>query len=105
MAQNLTADKIRSLGFAWPKYETVVEYAVVKDGQIDIAATIEKVEASRAFYKGQLNQAFAFKSQHGADYSDFTNRHEEYSRKYHQLGQIVAYLNEILRAAEKGVQD
>jgi hypothetical protein len=86
MAQDLTAYEIRGLGFDWPQYGLVAEYAVSKDGLLDLAATIEKVESSRSFHKGQLNQAYASKSQHGADYSDFTDRHEEYALQVHQSG-------------------
>ena len=85
MARNLTVNEIRSLGFDWPKYELVAEYTVTKDGLLDLAVTIEKMKSSRSFYKGQLNQAYAFKSRHGADYSDFTDRHEEYAQQVHQF--------------------
>jgi len=85
-------------GFEWPRYAIVDEYAVIEAGRVDLAATLEKLRASRAFYRGQLNEAYAFKQSTGADYSDFTDRFDEYALKERQLREAIAYLEEIVEA-------
>ena len=99
MILKLSTSHIESLGFDWPKYSLVEECCVIKDGKVDLTTTIENVKASRAFYKSQLNEAFAFKQQVGADYSDFTDRYDEYAQMYHRLGEVISYLEEIIAAA------
>jgi hypothetical protein len=96
----LPIEGISNLGFVWPKYPLVEEYAVIEDDQIDLAGTVEKLDRSRAFYRGQLNAAFNFKQRTGADYSDFTDRIDEYARKERALRVAIAYLREIMAALE-----
>jgi membrane protease YdiL (CAAX protease family) len=93
-----SVDQIRQAGYEWPKHPLIDEYAVIEEGQVDLVATLEKLRASRAFYRGQLNEAFAFKQNTGADYSDFTDRFDEYARMKRELGQAIAYLEEIVEA-------
>jgi len=97
----LSANEIRNLGFDWPKYLLVEEYCVMDGGKVDLAKTIEGLQASRAFYKRQLTEAYAFKTQHGADYSDFTDRFDEYARMDRDLGVVISYLERIIGAAEE----
>ena len=66
---------------------------------MDLTKTIKRLESSQAYYRKQLNEAFAFKQQTGADYSDFTDRFDEYARTERELGQAVAYLQEIVETA------
>jgi hypothetical protein len=96
----LLATDIRNLGFDWPKYPLVDQYAVIEDGKVDLDKTVEDLDKSRAFYRGQLNAAFNFKQQTGADYSDFTDRFDEYARKERELRTAIAYLREIMAALE-----
>jgi hypothetical protein len=96
----LSVCEIRQLGFDWPRYALVEEYCVNRDGKVDLDQTIEKLESSRAFYRKQLSAAFAFKQQTGADYTDFTDRYDEYARMERELGKAVAYLKQIAEAAE-----
>jgi hypothetical protein len=45
-----------------------------------------------------LNEAYAFKRNTGADYSDFTDRFDEYARMERELGRAIAYLQELVEA-------
>ena len=101
MIRRLSATAIRNLGFEWPKYALIEEYAVMEGGKVDLTQTVEKLDSSRAFYQGQLNAAYAFKQQHGADYSDFTDRFDDYARMRRELGAAISYLEKIIEAAEK----
>ena len=101
MVSKLPVDAIRNLGFDWPKYALIEQYCVIQDGKVDLAKTIEDMQSSRTFYRKQLNEAFAFKMQTGADYSDFTDRHDEYARMERELSQAIAYLEKIMAALEK----
>jgi hypothetical protein len=101
MARKLSSDGIRELGFDWPKYALVEKYCVIEDGKVDLTKTVESMRSSQAFYQRQINEAFAFKMQHGADYSDFTDRFDDYARMKRELGVVIVYLEEIIEAAEK----
>jgi len=57
----------RKRDYEWPKYALVQEYAVIDGDRVDLPATIDKLQSSRSFYKGQLSQAYAFKRDTGAD--------------------------------------
>ena len=96
----LTAHSIRNLGFDWPKNALIKEYCVEEDGKVDLGRTIERMQSSRGYYKRQLDEAFAFKMQTGADYSEFTDRFDDNARMHRELGQAVAYLEEIVAAVE-----
>ncbi len=100
MVRNLSARDIRDLGFDWPKYAMIEEYKVIEDGKVDLSRTIEKMQSSRSYYRKQLNQAFNFKQQTGADYADFTDRFDDNARMERELGQAIAYLQEIKAAIE-----
>ena len=100
MAPRLSVRAIQQLGFDWPKYALVEEYAVIQDDKVDLARTIENLQSSRAFYSQQLNEAFAFKMQTGADYSDFTDRFDDYARMKRELSEAIAYLERIVKASE-----
>ena len=98
MTRKLSVDELQGLGFDWPKYALVEEYCVVEDGKVNLDRTLEKMRSSRSFYAGQINQAFNFKQQTGADYSDFTDRFDEYARMKRELAVTIAYLEEIIEA-------
>ena len=57
------------------------------------------MQASQAFYQGQINAAYSFKQNSGADYSDFTDRFDDYVRMRDDLGRAIAYMQEIMAAA------
>jgi len=98
MTRKLSVDELQSLGFGWPRYALIEEHCVMEDGKVDLDRTLESLQSSRSFYAGQINQAFNFKQQTGADYSDFTDRFDEYARMKRELGVAIAYLEEIIRA-------
>ena len=101
VARKLSARDIRNLGFDWPKYAIIAEYCVMEDGKVDLTKTTERLQSSRAYYKRQLNEAFAFKMQTGADYSDFTDRFDDNAKASRELGQAISYVEAIIEAAEK----
>ena len=98
MTKKLSVREIRSMGFEWPKHVLIEEHCTMEHGKVDLDRTLDSMQSSRAFYRGQINQAFNFKQQTGADYSDFTDRFDEYSRKRRELGAAIAYLEEIIEA-------
>ena len=101
MVQKLSADDVRNLGFDWPKYSLIEKYCVMGGSKVDLTQTLERMQSSRAFYRKQLNEAFAFKTRYGADYSDFTDRFDDYAQMDRELGVAISYLEEILEAAEE----
>jgi len=101
VAWKLSVDDIQNLGFDWPKYALIEEYCVIEDGKVDLTKTIERMRSSRAYYKKQLDEAFAFKMQTGADYSDFTDRFDDNARMNRRLGEAISYLEEIIEASKK----
>ena len=90
---------IRKLGFEWPKHVLLEKYMVPTDNVVDMDAAIREMRSSQAYYRRQLNQAFNFKMSTGADYSDFTDRFDEYAREERDLAEAISYLERILRAA------
>jgi hypothetical protein len=98
MTRKLSARELREIGFDWPKHGLIEEHCVMVDGKVDLDKTLEKLQSSRSFYAGQINQAFNFKQQTGADYSDFTERFDEYARMKRELGVAIAYLEKVLEA-------
>ena len=98
MAPKLSVRELRAMGFDWPKHALIEEYCLMEHGKVDLDGTLQSMQSSRAFYRGQINQAFNFKQQTGADYSDFTDRFDEYSRRSRELGEAIAYLEEIIEA-------
>ena len=101
MEATVAIDKIRSLGFEWPKYALIEEYCVFEQSKIDLTSSLEKMRSSQACFKKQLADAFKFKTQHSADYSDFTDRFDEYVQKKERLDKAIAYLEEVEIAAVK----
>ena len=96
MTRKLSVDELRNLGFDWPKHALIEEHCFMEHGKVNLDRTLESMQSSRSFYQGQINQAFNFKQQTGADYSDFTDRFDEYSRMKRELGTAIAYLEEII---------
>jgi len=86
------------MGFDWPKHALIEEHCFTEHGKVDLDRTLDSMQSSRSFYRGQTNQAFNFKQQTGADYSDFTDRFDEYARKNRELGAAIAYLEGIIAA-------
>ena len=101
VTQGLSVDEIRSLGLDWPKYTLIEAYCIVEGDKVDLTRSLEAMGSSRAFYKRQIRDAYAFKMQTGADYADFTNRFDDHVRTEHQLGQAISYLEHIIEAAEE----
>jgi hypothetical protein len=98
MTHKLSVRELRAMGFDWPKHALIEEYCFMEHGKVDLDRTLQSMQSSRSFYRGQINQAFNFKQQTGADYSDFTDRFDEYSRRSHELGDAIAYIEEIIEA-------
>jgi hypothetical protein len=98
MAPMLTVGDIRGLGFDWPKHALIEQYCVMEHGKVDLAKTIQRMRSSRAYYRRQLDEAFSFKMETGADYSDFTDRFDDYARMHRELGVAISYLEEVIAA-------
>jgi hypothetical protein len=98
MAARLSEHDLQGLGFEWPKYAVIEATSVVEDGKIDLTRTIERLRSRRSHYQEQLNAAFAFKMQTGADCSDFTDRFDDYARMRRDLDTAIAYLEQIIEA-------
>ncbi len=94
----LTIEQIRELGFEWPRLQVVEDNLIVQDGLVDLDGMIAKLESSRAFFRKQLNDAYKFKQQSGADYSDFTDRFDEYAKGEREMNAGLAFLAEIVKA-------
>ena len=99
MSPMLSVEEIQNLGFEWPKHPLIKQYLIAESGRIDLPQTIDRMRASRAFYQKQINEAYAFKRQTGADYADFTDRFDDIARMERELGSSIAYLEEIVAAA------
>ena len=100
VVRKLPVHEIQNLGFDWPRYALLEEYCILEDGKVDLDRTMERLQSSRAYYKRQLDEAFAFKMQTGADYSDFTDRLDDNARMHRELGQAISYLEEIIDSTE-----
>jgi len=92
---------IETLGSGWSRYPLIEEYCVMEDGKVDLVKTLEKMQSSRVFYKKQINDGFKFKMQTGADYSDFSDRFDDYTRMERQLGEAIAYIEGMIGEPEK----
>lgn len=96
MACKITITDIKNLGFEWPRYPLIERYCGMEDGKINLTQTLEKMQSSRTYYKKQLNDAFAFKRQTGADYSDFSDHFDDYARMERELSEAITYIEEII---------
>lgn len=101
MAYILTKADIILLGFDWPRYPLIEEYCVQENGKINLSKTLEKTRSARAYYQKKLKDAYTFKMQTGADYSDFSNRYDDYASMERKLGEVVTSIEEIIRALEE----
>ena len=101
VVRKLSAHDIQNLGFDWPKYALIEEHIIIEDGKVDLTRTMERMQFNQAYYKRQVDEAFAFKMRTGADYSDFTDRFDDNARMNRELGQAIAYLEEIIEVAEE----
>ena len=98
MTPKLSVHELRGMGFDWPQHALIKDHCFMEHGKLDLDRTLESMQSSRAFYQGQINQAFNFKQQTGADYSDFTDRFDEYARMKRELDAAIAHLEEIMEA-------
>ena len=101
MTCKLTVTDIKNLGFDWPRYPLIEGYFGMEDGKINLTQTLEKMQSSRTYYKKQLNDAFAFKRQTGADYSDFSDQFDDYARMERELGEAITFIEEIIGVTGK----
>lgn len=97
----MRVDEIQKLGFEWPKYPIIEEYCLVEDGLVDLNGSLKKMRWNRDYYQKQIDDAYNFKVQTGADYSDFTDKFDDYVRLKNQLRAAIAYLEEIIATSRK----
>jgi hypothetical protein len=101
MGNKITVAAIRALGFEWPKTNIIQEYCVIENANVDIDKTLEKLRNSHTFYRNQITAAYNFKIRTGADYSDFTDKFEDYVRMEKLLLESIKHLEKILTASQK----
>lgn len=94
----LSEAAIKQLGFDWPHNSLLAEHSHVEAGLIDLVGTLDNLRASRVFHQKQINAAYRFKQQTGADYADFTDRFDDHVRQVRELGAAIAYVEGILTA-------
>ena len=86
-------------------FNLIEELCVIEQGKIELTRSLEEMRSSQAYYGKQLADAYKFKTQHSADYSDFTYRIDEYAHKKERLDGAIAYLEEIKLAVENSEKD
>jgi hypothetical protein len=101
-ALQLPVSRIEGLGFEWPRHAIIKQYLTPADDKVDLSVTLERMRSSRAFYRKQINDAYAFKQQTGADYADFTEKFDDIVAMEHSLSQAIRYLEEIEAAVRAG---
>ena len=94
----LSADEIRNLGFEWPKHTIITKYCALENDIIDIEKSLDNLRQSHVFYQKQITAAYNFKIRTGADYSDFTDKFDDYVRMKRLLSEAISYLEQILAA-------
>jgi hypothetical protein len=99
MAHELPLAEILRLRPDWPRYALVGKYVVLEGGKADLGRAIERMESSRTYFKNELAEAYSFKTQHGADYSDFTHRFDDNARMVRELDLAISYLEELVAEA------
>lgn len=103
MDVTLSTDAIRTLGFEWPKTQLIQEYAIIENEAVNFDKTLDNLRKSRGFYRKQINAAYNFKQQTGADYSDFSDKFDDYVRMERLLNSAIRYLEQILAAHLKEI--
>ena len=98
MKHTLSVDKICNMGFEWPKTSAIQEFCVVENGKVNLDKSLDKIRTNCAYYKNQITAAYKFKTQTGADYSDFTDKFDDYVQMERLLGEAVTYLEKIVAA-------
>ena len=101
MALRVSAERIKRLGFDWPKDPLIERHGVTEDGKVNLTKTLDALQSSRAHYRKRLNEAFNFKVQTGADYSDFTDRFDDDARAERDLAQAISYLEKIMEIVDR----
>jgi hypothetical protein len=99
MTQELTLAEILSLRPDWPRYALVEKHAVFEGGKVDLGKAIERMKSNRAYFKNEQAEALSFKTQHGADYSDFTDRFDDNAWVVRELDLAISYLKELVAEA------
>ncbi|GIV96877.1 MAG: hypothetical protein KatS3mg057_1534 [Herpetosiphonaceae bacterium] len=89
MTHGIDPDDLRRYGFQWPKYAIIEQRLNSAADPIHLSALKQSLYTDLIYYEQQLQEAYAFKHQIGADYSDFTDRYDEYAERYRQLQQAV----------------
>ena len=98
MTKKLSVANIQALGFEWPKYQLIESHAASEHGKVDLDRSLERLRSSRAFYKKQIADGYAFKLRARADYADFTGRFDDYVWMEGKLGEAISYLESIVEA-------
>ncbi len=90
----MTVQQIRALGFEWPGNESLDQYAVDRDGTIDLAATLEALRKGLGVYQRQLDGMAQFKGRHRPDSSDVDDN-GEVALKAADMRQAISIVEQI----------
>lgn len=105
MSIKLSQAEIKALGFDWEDSATLAAYQVMAEGNIDLEQTVANMKQSRSYQQGQVNAAYRFKQQTGADYADFTDKRDDHARQLWQVRQAIQYVERIIAAAQSAEMD
>jgi hypothetical protein len=89
---------IRDLGFEWPHSPAIEESAFVIAGEVDLLATLGKLQEKRDACRTQVNAAQKMKADTGADHSDLSDRYDELASTLFDLEGACNYVQSILAA-------
>lgn len=98
MTQEYLETELTARGFSLSKFPVIGLNLVQDGGMIDLVKTLENLRLGRDYHQTQINQAHRFKTQTGADYSDFTDQFDEHVRLLGEYDRAIEYIREIIRS-------
>ena len=98
MTRKYTETEITARGFSLADFPVIALNLVKDEGMIDLVGTLGNLRSGRDYHQMQISQAHRFKTQTGADYSDFTDQFDEHVRLLGEYDQAIEYVQEIIKA-------
>jgi hypothetical protein len=94
----ISPDRIRALGFEWPGLPVLEKQAVMVGGDVDLTATLERVESDLDYWERQSGAASDFGDTWGAPVEDVSDRLDEYADGAARNLEGVLHIRAILEA-------
>jgi hypothetical protein len=94
----LSPDKIRALGFEWPGHPVVERQAVMVGGDVDLTATLDRLQSDLDYCERQSGAAGDFGDTWGAPMDDVTDRLDEYAEGAARNRAGVLHIRSVLEA-------